>query len=221
MAGDRLSDPFLEHVAIVASAPEECNACSLARRPVGCGVRWIVVALVCVMPVVGASAHPHLGCADPPGPATLGDPGRASLEVGLGREGETAWLTVGLAARVDLVIGLADRGPKRASLRCLCVDGLGPLQAALLLSTDGPGFAAGLLLGPVRLDWGRWVGGSGRRWAVTTLSLSDDAALVLDLDEVEGRWSFSLRLRWLESGSWWASIGLCGGSIEVRVGAMT
>lgn len=168
---------------------------------------------------LGASGYPHLALLDPPSAATLGDPGRLSMEVGLLQGREAVWLAGGVGTRVDLVASVGTAGQSVVGLRALILEELGPLQAALLLSTDGVSLLAGALLGPVRLDWGRTFGGVVRRGAMATVSLSDRLALVAAVQERGEVWSTLLGVRAMgESGIWWTSAWVRDGSIEIRLG---
>ena len=170
---------------------------------------------------LGASGYPHIVSLDPPAAGALGDLGRLSLEVGLFRDREAIWLAGGIGTRVDLVARLTVNGPAAAGLRALVLEGLGPLQASVLLSTDGIGFVGGALLGPVRLDWGRTFGGVLRRGAMATVSLSDRLLLVAAVQERGETWSTLIGLRMMaESGIWWASAWVRDGSLEIRWGGM-
>ncbi len=170
---------------------------------------------------LSASGYPHLVSLDPPAAGSLGDPGRLSLEVGLFGDREVIWLAGGIGTRVDLVARLTMNGTSAAGLRALVLEGLGPLQASVLLSTDGIGFVGGALLGPVRLDWGRTFGGVLRRGAMATVSLSDRLLLVAAVQERGETWSTLIGLRMMaETGIWWASAWVRDGSLEIRWGGM-
>jgi hypothetical protein len=179
------------------------------------------VCLLCALSV-GGSAYPHVGLFELPVASTLGGAGRSTVEVGFFAQGSDLLHVVrALGARVDLVATARADGPLSFGLRALALDDLGPLEVVVELGTGGVGFAAGLLLGPLRLDWARVFVKDGRRAAIGTFSLADRLSLAFGAEASGERRSVVAALRLLaREGNWWIVGWVRAGSFGVSVGGM-
>ncbi len=172
-------------------------------------MRFAIFLLFLLAPAVEAWTYPHPVFLGLPAAATLGDPGRASVEVIFSPAGATLGLGLALGARIDLFATVETPGGFSWGVRALVIQDLGPLEVALGLATRGVDFAAGLHLGPVRVEWGRTFAQGGWRGAVLALSPLDRLSLLVGVEDEGGRTSFIALLRLFSwEGRWWASASL-------------
>ena len=150
-----------------------------------------------------ACAYPHQLFLDLPIAESMGDRGltgyRLNLSFGTGPS-----LQVGRAItdRLYLWITTSLYGLFSLEVRALLIDRLGPLNLSLALSQDGLTLLSALLLGPLRIDWGRIIGLDEKKWVTFTASKTQWFSLVLGLEH-NVRYSFLGGVRLFPGGGFW------------------
>ena len=150
-----------------------------------------------------ACAYPHQLFLDLPIAESIGDPGLTSCRLDLS-SGTSPSLQVGRAitARLDLWMTTSPSDLFSLEVRVLLVDRLGPLNLSLALSQDGFTLLSALLLGPLRIDWGRTIGRDEEKWVTFTASKTQWFSLVLGLEH-SVRYSFLGGVRLFPGGGYW------------------
>jgi hypothetical protein len=154
-------------------------------------MKAISVAILFVLVISAiACAYPHQLFLDLPIAESMGDRGLTGYRLDL-YSGTGPSLQVGRAItdRLDLWITTSLSDLFSLEVRALLVDRLGPLNLSIALSQDGFTLLSALLLGPLRIDWGRTIGRDERRWVMITASKTQWFSLVLGLEH-NVRYSF-------------------------------
>ena len=150
-----------------------------------------------------AYAYPHQLFLDILIAESMGDRGLTGYRLDLA-SGTSPSLQVGRAItdRLDLWITASPSDLFSLEVRVLLVDRLGPLNLSLALSQDRFALLSALLLGPLRIDWGRTIGRDEKKWMMITASKTQWFSLVLGLEH-NVRYSFLGGVRLFPGGGYW------------------
>ncbi len=167
-------------------------------------MKIILISILFVLAVSAiACAYPHQLYLDLPIAESIGDRGLTGYRLDLS-SGTGPLLQIGRAItdRLDLWITASFSDLFSLEVRALLVDRLGPLNLSLALSQDGFALLSALLLGPLRIDWGRTIGRDEKRWMMITAAKTQWFSLVLGLEH-NMRYSFLGGVRLFPGGGYW------------------
>ena len=163
----------------------------------------LTVILLLFLASLVAQAYPHQLFLDLPIAESIGDRGFTGYRFDL-FSGTGSSLQVGRAItdRLDLWMMMSPSDLFSLEVRVLLVDRLGPLNLSLALSQDGITLLSALLLGPLRIDWGRTIGRNEKEWVTFTASKTQWFSLVLGLAH-SVRYTFLGGVRLFPGGGCW------------------
>jgi hypothetical protein len=163
----------------------------------------LTVILLFFLAALVAQAYPHQLFLDLPIAESIGDRGFTGYRLDL-FSGTGPSLQVGRAItdRLDLWTMMSSSDLFSLEVRVLLVDRLGPLNMSFALSQDRLTLLSALLLGPLRIDWGRTIGRNEKKWVTFTASKTQWFSLVLGLAH-SVRYTFLGGVRLFPGGGCW------------------
>ena len=163
----------------------------------------LTVILLLFLASLVAQAYPHQLFLDLPIAESIGDRELTGYRLNL-FSGTGPSLQVGRAItdRLDLWITTSPSDLFSLEVRALLVDRLGPLNMSFALSQGRLTLLSALLLGPLRIDWGRTLGKDEKKWGTITASKTQWFSLVLGLEH-NVRYSFLGGIRLFPGGGYW------------------
>jgi len=157
-----------------------------------------------------AAGYPRHAFLDLPTAVPLGDTGRTYFQTRFVDEKPGFTIARSLGPGIDIFAVTTLETPFSLGIHALIVQDLGPLSVAVDAESDGIRVSGGLLLGPIRIDWGRTLSVEGKPWGTLSASLTQHFTLVIGVERIgktllflggarlhpfTGTWAVSLLLR--------------------------
>ena len=187
-----------------------------------CGMRlWVVFVLL-----VGISAsvlgYPRHAFLDLPIAVPLGNTGRTYFQVKLADEKSGFTIARSIGRGIDIFATSTLQTPFSLGVHALLLQDFGPLSIAVDGGSEGIQLSAGLLLGPVRVDWGRKLSREGSPWAILSASPTQHSTLVIGVERIGGTVTFLGGMRLFPTrGTWGISLLFHQGQLIIAVGGFS
>jgi len=176
--------------------------------------------------VVGISAaavgYPRHAFLDLPIAVPLGDAGRTYFRVRLEEEKSGFTIARSIGRGVDIFATTTLQDPFSLSVHALLLQDFGPLSIAIDSGSDRTQLSAGLLLGPVRIDWGRTIGQEGKPWGILSASPTQHFTLVIGVERIGETVTFLGGMRLFPThGTWGVSLLIRQGQFVLAAGGFS
>ncbi len=163
--------------------------------------------------------YPRHTFLDLPIAVPLGTAGHTYFQVMLTDEKSGFTIARSIGRGIDVLATTTLQNPFSLGIHVLLLQDFGPLSIAVDGGSDGIQLSGGLLLGPVRIDWGRTISREGRPWGILSASPTQHFTLVIGVERIGGTFLFlgGARLHPF-TGTWGVSLLFREGRLSVAVG---
>ncbi len=182
---------------------------------------WVVFFLLAGISS-SAAGYPRHAFLDLPIAVSLGDAGRTYFHIGLADRKPEFRIARSIGRGIDVFATTTPKSPFSLSVHALLLQDFGPLSIVVDGGSQGIQLSAGLLLGPVRIDWGRTIGQEGKPWGILSASPTQHFTLVIGVERIGGTVTFLGGMRLFPaSGTWGISLLFRQGQLIIAAGGFS
>ena len=183
------------------------------------GMKALAVCILLIGISTAAMGFPRHAFLDFPIAVPLGNAGRTYFHVALVGGQPSLKIARSIGWGIDVFATSTLQSPFSLGCHVLLLQDLGPLSVAVEAESKRIQVVAGLLLGPVRIDWGRSLGREGKGWAVVSGSSTQYFTIAIGLERSGKRLIFLGGVRlYPEHGTWASSFFLHDSELTLAVG---
>jgi len=183
------------------------------------GMKALAVSILVVGFSTAAIGYPRHTFLDLPIAVPLGNVGRTYVRVSLVGGQPSLKIARSIGWGIDVFATSSLQSPFSMGCHALLLQDFGPLSIAVDSGSDGIQLSAGLLLGPVRIDWGRTIGQEGKPWGILSASPTQHFTLVIGVERIGETVTFLGGVRlYPERGTWASSFLLHDFELTLAVG---
>ena len=183
------------------------------------GMKALAVSILVVGISTAAAGYPRHAFLDLPIAVPLGNPGRTYVHVALVDGQPSLKIARSIGWGIDVFATSTLQSPFSLGCRALVLQDLGPLSVAVDVESKRIQMVAGLLLGPVRIDWGRTISQEGKPWGILSVSPTQHFTLVIGVERIGETITFLGGVRlYPERGTWASSFFLHDSELTLAVG---
>ena len=182
-------------------------------------MKALAVSILVVGFSTAAIGYPRHTFLDLPIAVPLGNAGRTYVYVSLVGGQPSLKIARSIGWGIDVFATSSLQSPFSMGCHALLLQDFGPLSIAVDSGSDGIQLSAGLLLGPVRIDWGRTIGQEGKPWGILSASPTQHFTLVIGVERIGETVTFLGGVRlYPERGTWASSFFLHDFELTLAVG---
>ena len=186
------------------------------------GMKALAVLFLLVGISTAAVGFPRHAFLDLPIAVPLGNAGRTYFQVALVGSQPSLKIARSIGWGIDVFTTSAPQSPFSLGCHVLLLQDLGPLSVAVEAESKRIQMAAGLLLGPVRIDWGRTMGRESRPWGILSASPTQNFTLVIGVERNGETVTFLGGMRLFPThGTWGVSLLIRQGQFVLAAGGFS
>ncbi len=169
-----------------------------------------------------ALGYPRHAFLDLPIAVSLGNAGRTYFQVKLADEKPGFTIARSIGRGIDIFATSTLQTPFSLGVHAILLQDFGPLSIAVDGGSQRIQLSAGLLLGPVRIDWGRTIGQEGEPWGALSASPTQHVTLVIGVEQIGGTVTFLGGMRLFPThGTWGVSLLFRQGQLTIAAGGFS
>jgi len=169
-----------------------------------------------------AASYPRHAFLDLPIAVPLGNAGCTYFQVKLADEKPGFTIARSIGRGIDILATTTLQNPFSLGVHAILLQDFGPLSIAVDGGSDGIQLSAGLLLGPVRIDWGRTMNREGRPWGILSASPTQHFTLVIGVERIGETVTFLGGMRLFPTrGTWGVSLLIRQGQLIIAAGGFS
>lgn len=186
------------------------------------GMKALAVSILLVGISTAAMGYPRHAFLDLPIAAPLGNAGRSYFHVALVGGQPCLKIARSIVRGIDVFATSTLQSPFSLGCHVLLLQDLGPLSVAVEAESKQIQMAASLLLGPVRIDWGRTMGQEGKPWGILSASPTQHFTLVIGVERIGETVTFLGGMRLFPThGTWGVSLLIRQGQFVLAAGGFS